>query len=113
MGTLVSLSKSATLVWWYISVAAAFGFGVLFVVAWFSEEFARSEKWEARRKLLVTLAIVGVVGEQLSTLAEFAFSEHLQIIDDAKIATLQFEGLPRAVRFEQSKSLFECLQRAP
>jgi hypothetical protein len=85
----LSLSKSTTVIWWYISVGAAFGFGVLFVCAWLSEEFAESEKWKARRKLLITLAIIGVVGEQLSTLAEFGFSEHLQTIDETTIVELQ------------------------
>jgi hypothetical protein len=81
MGALGSLSKSATVVFWYISIVSTFSFGVVFLVAWLSEEFAASDKWKARRNLLIVIAIIGVAGEQVATLAEFALSEHLQTIE--------------------------------
>jgi hypothetical protein len=89
MGALGSLSKSATVAFWYISVISTFGFGVLFLFGWLSEEFATSEKWKARRKCLIILAVIGVAGEQVSTIAEFAFSEHLQTISDKEVKNLQ------------------------
>jgi hypothetical protein len=84
-----ALSKSATVVLWYVSVAATFGFGSIFLFGWLSEEFATSEKWRARKKALIIIAIIGVAGEQLATLSEFVFSEHLQTIDDNQIERLE------------------------
>jgi hypothetical protein len=112
MGALGSLSKSATLVFWYISIGSTFAFGTLFLVAWFSEEFAKSEKWKARRNLLIVLAIIGVAGEQIATLAEFVFSEHLQTIDDSEIAGLTAR-VSGTFTPEQMSLLQACLQKAP
>jgi hypothetical protein len=83
-----SLSKSATLIFWWISIISTFCFGTLFLVSWLSEEFATSDKWRKHRKLLITLAIIGVGGEQLSTIAEFGFAEHLQTISDHEVGEL-------------------------
>jgi hypothetical protein len=91
MGTLLSLSSPATTVCWYVAVACTFAFGTLFLVSWLSEEFATSEKWKKRRKLLITLAIVGVAGEQIGTIAEFAFSEHLQTLSNQDILAAKQE----------------------
>src|SRR5258708_39786289 len=92
IGALSSLSKSTALICWYVSVFAVVGFGTLFLLSWLTEEFAQSEKWRRRRTALMILAIVGCAGEQLGTLAEFAFSAHLQTIDEKEIAGIQQMG---------------------
>jgi hypothetical protein len=106
----ISLSKEATIVWSYVAIVCTFLFGTLFLISWLSEEFAKSEKWKKRRRLLITLAIIGVAGEQLSTLAEFAFSQHLQTIDEAEVEIISAHsrGLlaPTEVR-----ALFDCLKK--
>jgi hypothetical protein len=111
MASFASLSKAATVVCSYVSVACMVAFGALFLFAWLSEEFAKSEKWKSRRKLLIALAIIGVAGEQISTLAEFAFSQHLQTLDEAEveIVNAHSRGLfaPSEVR-----TLFDCLSSA-
>lgn len=88
MGALLSLSRPAAVWAWDISVFVTFAFGALFLFGWLSEEFAQSAKWKKRKRLFITLAIIGVIGEQTGTLAEFAFSEHLQTIDEKAIAGL-------------------------
>jgi hypothetical protein len=113
MGALSSLSKSATVICSYVFVFATVGFGTLFLLSWIAEEFAKSEKWKKRRTWLLIFAIIGCAGEQTFTVAEFAASQHLQTIDDAEIAKLKVESLPRAVRFEQSSTLLDCLKKAP
>ena len=105
MGALSSLSKSATLICWYVAVIATFGFGAIFLFGWLSEEFATSDKWKARRKLLIIVAIIGVAGEQLATLAEFVFSEHLQTIDDRQIAALEKKSAWRHLNPKQRTEL--------
>src|SRR5271157_3243699 len=107
-----SLSKSATLMFWYLSVGSTFAFGTLFLVAWLSEEFAKSEKGKARRNVLIILAIIGVGGEQIATLAEFAFSEHLQTIDDSEIGELTAR-VGGTFTPEQMSLLQPCLANAP
>jgi hypothetical protein len=110
MGALSSLSKSATLACWWISVISTFGFGTLFLVSWLSEEFAQSEKWKKRRKLLIALAIVGVAGEQIGTIAEFALSQHLQTIEENRIAHLAEIG-PRDLSPEEQERLIGIWSR--
>jgi hypothetical protein len=88
MGALGSLSRSATIVGWDISVVWTLAFGALFLFGWLCEEFAQSERWRAYRRLFLTLAIVGVIGEQLGTVAEFVLSAHLETIDEMSIASL-------------------------
>ncbi|MGO9453658.1 MAG: hypothetical protein ACLQDV_21800 [Candidatus Binataceae bacterium] len=112
MGALGSLSKSATVVFWYISVGSTFAFGTLFFIAWLSEEFAKSEKWKARRNLLIALAIIGVFGEQMSTIGEFAFSEHLQTIDERQISELTAR-VSGTFTLGQMSALKACLKSAP
>lgn len=85
METLLSLSRSATITLSHVAICAVIGFGTLFLLAWIAEE---SEKLKQYRNLLLTLAIVGVFGEQLATLVEFACSEHLQTISDKELAGL-------------------------
>src|SRR5882762_6778934 len=80
MAVLSSLTKSATLEGWYVSLFAGVAFAALFLFSWLSEEFAQSEKWKKRRRLLLILAIIGCAGEQCAAFAEFAFSEHLQTL---------------------------------
>ena len=91
MEALLSLSRSATVVCWNIAIGCTFVFGAIFLWGWLLEEFATSEKWKKRRKLLITVAVIGVFGEQLSTLAEFALSKHLQSISDKEVADLNAE----------------------
>ncbi len=50
-----------------------------------AEEFGKSDKWKKYRKLFLTLAIIGVIGEQFFTIMEFALSEHLETIDEAMV----------------------------
>lgn len=100
MGALSSMSKSVTLVCWYISVFSAFGFGVLFLCAWLAEEFAMSEKWRKYRRFFLIMTVIGVAGEQLATLAEFILSEHLQTIFEVEVG-------PRRLTEGQSKALIE------
>lgn len=102
MGALESLTRSGTIALWDVSVFWTFVFGALFLFGWLSEEFAASEKRKSHRKLFLTLAIVGVIGEQLGTVAEFALSGHLQTIDEAAIA----EANARAAEAEKKAEQF-------
>jgi uncharacterized membrane protein YeaQ/YmgE (transglycosylase-associated protein family) len=89
-------------------------FGLMFLAGWIAEEITgESEKWKPYRRIFLTIAIVGVVGEWLGNLAEYEFSSYLEAIDDAEISRLKSESLPRAVRFEQSSTLLDCLRKAP
>lgn len=88
MGALSSLSKSTTLTFWDWSLFFTFLFGAVFLAAWLTEEFAESDKWKSRKKLLVTIAVIAVFGEQVSTLLEFAFAEHIQTIDEREVASI-------------------------
>jgi hypothetical protein len=106
------LSKSATVAFWYISVVATFAFGSVFLFGWLSEEFATSDKWKARKKWLIIVAIVGVAGEQLATLGEFIFSEHLQTTDDAQIVQLT-ATVSGTFTAEELSILLPCLKNAP
>ena len=112
MGALSSLSKSATLICWYVAVDCTFGFGALFLWGWLSEEFATSEKWKKRRKLLIVMAIIGVAGEQLATLADIVLSEHLQTIGDREIAGLKQSAAPRSLTAQQAADVLSEIQNA-
>lgn len=109
MGTLLSLSKSATVVWQYVALGAVVVFGSLFLLSWIAEEF--SEKWKAYRKTLIIAAIVGCLGEQLFTIAEFALSEHLQTIDEGALQTVNSHSRGLFAP-DETKKLFNCLARA-
>ena len=115
MDALESLSKSATVTFWYISVVATFAFGAVFLFGWLSEEFATSDKWKARKKWLIIAAIVGVAGEQLATIGEFVFSEHFKEIDDAQINPINCDGqwdFYRRRTFYFAAVFKKCTQRA-
>jgi len=112
MGTLLSLSRSATVVGWDVAVWCTLAFGTLFLFGWLSEEFGRSEGWKKHRKLFLTLAIVGVIGEQIGTIVEFALSAHLETIDQTALegernARIEYEKLygPRHLTEEQRETL--------
>jgi|SRR5579862_312120 len=109
--TFLSLSKSATLVCWYAAVFAAVGFGTLFLVSWLAEEFAQSDKWKRRRTFLLIMAIIGCAGEQLATVAEFAFSEHLQTISDKDLAKLRLDTQQLATDEAKAKEETEQARR--
>ncbi len=113
MGAVGSLSKSVTQICWWIAVISTFGFGTLFLVSWLSEEFATSEKWKKHRRLLITLAIIGVAGEQIGTIAEFVFSEHLQTIGEVEIMSLRKQVEPRQITTANRAILLPCLEKAP
>lgn len=107
MGTLLTLSKSASVTCSWIAIICAVGFGTLFLLSWCVEEFAESEKWKRRRKLLITLAIIGALGEQIATVAEFVLSEHLQTISDSELAE---HTTPRRLNTQQQAAIAASLK---
>jgi hypothetical protein len=87
MGTLFSLSKSATSIALDISEVALLLFGIL-LVAGLIGEYAKSERWKKHVRVFEMLVIVGVAGELLADGGIFLFSSHLQTIADTEIAGL-------------------------
>ena len=92
MGTLASLSKSATLTGLHIAEMAVLLFGFAFLMGWIAEEFTKSENWKKFQRLFVVIAIVGVAGEWIADLGVFELTEHLQNIDGREIAEINREA---------------------
>jgi len=91
MGTLFSLSKSATSTALDISEVALLLFGILLVVGLIGE-YAKSERWKKHVKTFEMLVIIGVAGELFADGGIFLFSGHLQTIADLEIAELTKEA---------------------
>jgi hypothetical protein len=87
MGTLFSLSKSATSIALDISEIALLLFGILLVVGLIGE-YAKSERWKRYVRTFEMFVIVGVAGELLADGGIFLFSSHLQTIADLEISDL-------------------------
>jgi hypothetical protein len=87
MGTLFSLSKSATSVALDTSEIVLLLFGVLLTVGLIGE-YAKAERWKIHVKTFEMLVIIGVAGELLADGGIFLFSSHLQTIADQDIADL-------------------------
>ncbi len=87
MGTLFSLSKSATSIALDTSEIVLLLFGVLLTVGLIGE-YAKSERWKRLVKTFEMLVIIGVAGELLADGGIFLFSSHLQTIADQEIADL-------------------------
>lgn len=112
MGTLFSLSKSATSFDLGVSEIALLLFGVLLVVGLIGE-YAKSDKWKKHLKIFEMCVIIGVAGELLADGGIFLFSSHLQMIADAEIVELTKEagdartsakGAAAAARFAKEQS---------
>ena len=91
MGTLFSLSKSATSTALDISEVALLLFGILLVVGLIGE-YAKSERWKKHVKTFEMLVIIGVAGELIADGGIFLFSSHLQTIADQEIAALNIRA---------------------
>lgn len=87
MGTLFSLSKSATSIALDTSEVVLLLFGVLLTVGLIGE-YAKSERWKRHVKIFEMLVIIGVAGELLADGGIFLFSSHLQTIADQEIGDL-------------------------
>jgi hypothetical protein len=87
MGTLFSLSKSATSIALDTSEIVLLLFGILLTVGLIGE-YAKSERWKKHVKTFEMLVIIGVAGELLADGGIFLFSSHLQTIADQEIADL-------------------------
>jgi hypothetical protein len=87
MGTLFSLSKSATSIALDTSEIVLLLFGILLTVGLIGE-YAKSERWKRRVKTFEMLVIIGVAGELMADGGIFLFSSHLQTIADHEIAEL-------------------------
>ena len=87
MGTLFSLSKSATSAALDISEIALLLFGVLLVVGLVGE-YAKSERWKRHVRIFEMFVIIGVAGELLADGGIFLFSRHLQTLANVEIASL-------------------------
>lgn len=90
MGTLFSLSKSATSIALNISEFALLLFGLLLVVGLIIEY--KTEHGGRWMKIGEMLVIIGVAGELLGDGGIFLFSSHLQTIADLEIASLNKEA---------------------
>jgi hypothetical protein len=87
MGTLLSLSKSASSFWLDVSEIALLIFGVVLVIGLVGE-VAKSERWKRWLRLFELMVIVGVAGELIGDGGIFLFSRHLQTISEAEFAVL-------------------------
>ncbi len=88
---LFSLSKSATSSALHISELTVLLFGLLLVVGLIGE-LSKSPKWKARLRAFELMVVVGVGGELIGDGGIFVFSERLQAISDADVATLNREA---------------------
>ncbi len=91
MGTLFSLSKSATSTALDISEIALLLFGVLLVIGLIGE-YAKAERWRKHTRAFEMFVIIGVAGELWADGGIFLFSSHLQTIADLEIAGLTREA---------------------
>ncbi len=91
MGTLFSLSKSATSIALDISEIALLLFGILLVVGLIGE-YAKSERWKRYARTFEMFVIIGVAGELFADGGIFLFSSHLQTIADIEIGELTKEA---------------------
>ena len=87
MGTLLSLSKSATSFALDASEIALLLFGLVVVIG-VAGEVAKGERWKPYVRLFEVLVIFGVAGELLADGGIFLFSKHLQTIAELEIAEL-------------------------
>jgi hypothetical protein len=87
MGTLFSLSKSATSIGLDTSEVVLLLFGILLTVGLIGE-YAKSERWRKHVKTFELFVIIGVAGELLADGGIFLFSSHLQTIADQEIVDL-------------------------
>ena len=87
MGTLFSLSKSATSIALDTSEIVLLLFGILLTVGLIGE-YAKSDRWKRHVKTFEMLVIIGVAGELLADGGIFLFSSHLQTIADQEIGDL-------------------------
>jgi hypothetical protein len=85
MGTLLSLSKSATAISLEVSEVVLLFFGIVLVAGLIGEYV---ESWKKWIKLFEMLVIVGVAGELLADGGIFLFSKQLQTISDLEVAKL-------------------------
>jgi hypothetical protein len=97
MGTVFSLSKSATSLALGVSEIALLVFGVLLVVGLIGE-YAESEGWKRHTRLFELLVIIGVAGELIADGGVFLFSSHLQTISDGEIAILRDKASQEELR---------------
>ncbi len=85
MGSLASLSKSATSTWLGVSEILLLLFGVLLVVGLIGEYRESLKPWV---KVFEMFVILGVAGELLADGGIFALSRHLETIANGEIALL-------------------------
>src|SRR5437870_4108268 len=102
MGTLFSLSKSATATALGISEIALLLFGILLVIGLIGE-YAKSEQWKKHVRVFEMFVIIGVAGELLADGGIFLFSSHLQTIADMEIG----EAVLRASKADERASANE------
>jgi hypothetical protein len=91
MGTLFSLSKSATSTALDTSEIALLLFGILLTIGLIGE-YAKSERWKRYVRTFEMFVIIGVAGELLADGGIFLFSSHLQTIADQEIGELTKEA---------------------
>jgi hypothetical protein len=110
MGTLLSLSRSASETCSWIAIICTVAFGTLFLISWCVEEYAGSDKWKRRRKVLLGLAIIGALGEMAGTITEFALSQHIQSIDDTTIHHLSITISPRLLNPDEQQEVLSKIR---
>lgn len=88
MGTLPSLSRSATATALHVSELVLFLFGLLLVAGLIGEY---SPRWKSATRAFELLVIIGVAGELVADGGIFLFSEHLQTIEQLRVGKLDQE----------------------
>jgi hypothetical protein len=88
MGTFLALSKSATTSALHISELVVLIFGLLLVCGLIGE-LSKSEEWSRAFGMMV---VIGVAGELFGDGGIFVFTERLQALSDAEVATLNREA---------------------
>lgn len=91
MGTLFSLSKSATSIDLEISEILLLLFGVLLVIGLIGE-YAKTKRWKKYIRTFEMFVIVGVAGELIADGGIFLFSRRLQAIADLDLAKVTKEA---------------------
>jgi hypothetical protein len=110
MGTLLSLSKSATSFWLEVSEIALLIFGIVLVIGLVGE-VAKSAPWKRRLRLFELMVIVGVAGELIADGGIFLFSRHLQTISETEFAGLNKQAADAYKEAESARKEADSFER--
>jgi hypothetical protein len=110
MGTVLSLSKSATSFWLEASEITLLIFGIVLVIGLVGE-FAKSDTWKRRLRLFELMVIVGVAGELIADGGIFLFSRQLQTISEAEFAGLNKQAADAYKEAESARKEADSFER--